>query len=125
MQPIHPALIAVSESGLRLMIAFGGKAKDGMSRGFFTLHVAMQKKEIWRAVESYGLRLRVDIRVNSCDSCRRSLRLLTRLRFASSQQASFPTDCGAHGVTRPTTTGFATLSLRLCVSALNLYLSSL
>jgi hypothetical protein len=40
LQPTHPALRAVDESGLRLMMAEGGKAKLGTSRRFFTRHVA-------------------------------------------------------------------------------------
>jgi hypothetical protein len=40
LQPIQPARRAVTESGFRLMMADGGKAKCGTSTKFLTLHVA-------------------------------------------------------------------------------------
>jgi hypothetical protein len=39
LQPIQPARRAVGASGLRLMMAEGGKAKLGTSRRFLTRHV--------------------------------------------------------------------------------------
>jgi len=63
LHPTQSARLAVDESGLRLMMAEGGKAKLGTSRRFFTCHLppatclVLHKIEVRRLVVADGVDL--------------------------------------------------------------------